>query len=135
MGMISSVALSSALMVLGQAPPAKVTGTVTYRQRMALPENAVVEVTLRDVSRADAPAVEIGKQVIELKGRQVPVPFEISYDPAKIDERFSYSVAARITVEGRLVFISDTNHAVITRGNPNQVTIVVVPVGGAGGKK
>ena len=34
---------------------AKVTGTVTYRERLALPSNAVVQVSLQDVSLADAP--------------------------------------------------------------------------------
>lgn len=121
--------------MMGQTPTAKVTGTVTHRQRIALPPAAVVEVTLQDVSRADAPAVVLGRQAIELKGRQAPVPFEISYDPAKIEERHNYSVAARISVEGKLIFISDTRHPVITRGAPHVVEIVVVPAGGAGGRK
>ena len=33
-----------------------VTGTATYRERMALPANAVFEAVLEDVSKADAPA-------------------------------------------------------------------------------
>ena len=40
-----------------QPSAATVTGTVTYRERIALPATAVVEVTVADVSRADAPAV------------------------------------------------------------------------------
>lgn len=33
-----------------------ITGTVAYRERIALPPNAVVTVTLEDVSLADAPS-------------------------------------------------------------------------------
>lgn len=39
---------------------AAVTGTATYRERIALPPGAVLEVTLEDVSRAGAPAEAIG---------------------------------------------------------------------------
>ena len=104
---------------------AKVTGTVTYRERMALPPNAVVQVSLQDISRADAPAVVLGEQTITTGGAQVPIPFEIAYDPAAIDQRMTYSVRARITVDGQLLFTSTTATLVITRGNPSDVEIVV----------
>jgi uncharacterized lipoprotein YbaY len=104
---------------------AKVTGTVTYRERMALPPNAVVQVSLQDTSRADAPAVVLGEQMITTGGSQVPIPFEIAYDPAVIDQRFTYSVRARITVDGQLWFTSTTATLVITRGNPSDVELVV----------
>jgi heat shock protein HslJ len=42
-----------------------VKGTATYRERMALPPGAVLEATLQDVSRADAPAVVIGQVSLE----------------------------------------------------------------------
>ncbi|MGH9842426.1 MAG: YbaY family lipoprotein [Blastocatellia bacterium] len=101
-----------------------VTGTVTYRQRIALPPDAIVEVSLLDVSRADAPAVVLDKQEIK-PTTQVPIPFTVSYDPAKIDERHSYAVQARILREGKLWFINTTRYAVITQGNPTKVEVVV----------
>ena len=109
---------------------AKITGSVTYRQRIALLPNAVVEVKLIDVSRADAPAVTIGEHVIENPG-QVPIAFEIEYNPEDIDERFSYAVQARITEEGKLRFINDTRYSVITRGSPTHVDMVLVMVAAA----
>ena len=111
------------------APAAAVSGTVTYLQRIALPPNAVVEVKLVDVSRQDVPAIVLGEQIITNPG-QVPIPFEIAYDPASIDPRFTYAVQVRITADGQLLFISDTVTPVITRGAPtSDVEIVVVPVG------
>ncbi len=103
---------------------ATVTGTVTYRQRVAMPPGAVVEVSLLDVSRADAPAVVLDKQEIK-PTTQVPIPFTLNYDPAQIDERHAYAVQARILVEGKLWFINTTRRAVITRGNPTQLEVVV----------
>ena len=109
-----------------QAPPvATVTGTVTYRERIALSPNAVVEVKLLDVSRADAPATIIGEQFIENPG-QVPVAFQIEYNPAVIDDSLTYVVQARITESGEPAFISDATHTVLTRGSPTHVDIVLI---------
>ena len=106
----------------------RVTGTITYRERMALSPDAVVEVKLSDVSRADAPAITVGEQTIENPG-QVPINFEIEYDPDAIDERLTYSVQARIIEGGNLAFINDTAYSVITRSNPDHVDMVLVRVG------
>jgi len=103
-----------------------VTGSVTYRERIALPPSAVVKVRLVDVSRADAPAIMLGEQVIKAAGRQVPFAFDIAYDPRRIDERFSYAVQARIEDEdGRLRFISDRRYPVLTRGAGQHVDLVL----------
>ena len=107
---------------------ATVTGTVTYRERVALSPDAVVEVKLSDVSRADAPAVTIGERIIDNPG-QVPIAFEIEYDPEEIDERFTYAVQVRIMEGEKLAFINDTVYSVITRDNPTHVDMVLVKVG------
>lgn len=104
-----------------------ITGTVTYRNRSALPPTAVIEVTLQDVSLADAPAKTISTQKIEAGGKQPPFAYELVYDPAQIDPRNTYSVSARITEGSELLFISDTLNPVLTRGAPlTGVDIVVV---------
>ena len=106
---------------------AVVTGTVFYLERMALPPGAVLTVQLADVSIADAPAVVIAKETKTLT-TQVPVPFSLSYDPAKIIKIHSYSVQARIEVEGKLRFISTMSYPVITNGKPTTVDVRVSPV-------
>ena len=115
--------------VVNQAPSVEtVTGTITYRERIALTPNAVVEVKLVDVSRADALAITIGEQIIENPG-QVPVTFEIEYNPADIDDRLTYAIQARITENGELAFINDTRYSVITGGSPTHIDMVLVKVG------
>lgn len=91
-----------------------VTGTLAYRERIALPDNAVVTVTLQDVSLADAPAKVIAKHRFETNGAQVPFEFDLAYDTNKIEARHRYSVSARIEVDGQLRFITDTSYPVIT---------------------
>ncbi|HVU11408.1 MAG TPA: YbaY family lipoprotein [Phototrophicaceae bacterium] len=95
------------------------TGTVTYRERMALPPDAVVRVQLQDVSVADAPSLLLGEQVIVTNGAQVPIPFMVSYPASAIQDGHRYSVSARISDgQGNLLFITDTNVPVITDGSP-----------------
>ena len=105
-----------------------VSGTVTYRERIALTPDARLIVQVRDTSYADAAAELIAEQVISDPG-QVPISFDVGYDPDDIDSRNTYSVSARIEeADGRLAFINDTAYDVITRGNPKRVDMVLVLV-------
>jgi len=108
---------------------ASVTGTATYRERMALPPDAVFEAIIEDVSKADAPAVVLGRT--QVTSIQVPVSFSIAYDPAKLDPRARYSVRTRILVEGRLWFTSDTRHPVLRDAGDTRVDIVMRRVASA----
>ncbi len=113
----------------GDAPQeARVTGTVTYLQRIALPPGAVIEVRLLDVSRVGATATTIAEQIINPAGRQVPIPFELRYDPRRIEERRRYTIQARILVGGRLRFINTEAYPVITGGHPDTADVIVRPV-------
>ncbi|MHA2709949.1 YbaY family lipoprotein [Vibrio owensii] len=91
-----------------------ITGTVAYRERIALPPHAVVTVALEDVSLADAPAKVLAKQTFETEGKQVPLAFELSYNSNDIKPNHRYSLRARIEVDGKLLFVNDTSIPVIT---------------------
>lgn len=88
-----------------------VRGEVFYRERIALPPNAVLSVQLADVSLADAPAAILGEQKIVPAG-QVPIKFEIKFDPSVVQTNMSYALQARITVDDKLWFVTDTRHQV-----------------------
>ena len=103
---------------------ARLSGTATFRERMALPPNAVFEATLEDVSRADTVAEVIGRARLESPGNP-PFKFTIDYDPTRIDPRHRYAVRARITVDGQLMFTSDTHHGVLTQGQGDTVDIML----------
>ncbi|HDY7869188.1 TPA: YbaY family lipoprotein [Vibrio vulnificus] len=106
-----------------------ISGTVFYRERIALPEDAAVTLVLEDVSLADAPAKVIAKHKFITNGKQVPLSFDLAYDSKKIIANHRYNVRARIEVNGRLRFISDTIVPVITdEANTHNVEIMVVGV-------
>ena len=87
---------------------ATLTGTATYRERMALPNNALFEATLESVARADAAAEILGRARIEGPPAP-PIKFSIAYDPARVTPQGRYAVRARITVDGKPMFVSDTH--------------------------
>jgi heat shock protein HslJ len=100
----------------------RITGSASYRERIALPPDAVFEAVLEDVSKADVPAERIGEVRIQSLD-SVPVQFEIPYHPGRIDARFSYSVRATIRVGGRLWATTDQLHPVLTRSNGSDVQL------------
>jgi copper homeostasis protein (lipoprotein) len=105
-----------------------ISGTIFYRERILLRPGSRLEIALEDVSRADAPALVIAEQAITDPG-QVPVSFELPYEPSAIDERMSYSMRARILgADDQLLFINDTHIPVLTRGAGSEVEIMLVAV-------
>jgi len=114
----------------GDSGAPSVTGTITYRERIALPPAALVKVQLVDVSRADATAVTLGEQILFTGGKQLPLFFKIPYDPEKIKSNHTYAVQARIEEDGRLRFINDQRYAVITFDAPLHVDMILKLVNG-----
>ncbi|UCC50595.1 MAG: YbaY family lipoprotein [Anaerolineaceae bacterium] len=109
---------------------ATVGGSIVTQESATLPDGADIQVQIQDVSQADAAAKVIGEKSFDGSGESFPIPYEVTYDPSSIDDRFSYSMSVRIEdANGNLIYISDTNTPVITRGNPTEdVDINVVPV-------
>jgi len=129
-GLVLVVTLALAL-VIGCETRNAVTGTLTYREDVALPsEGVMVSVKVEDTSKADVAAVTIGEQVIENPAQQVPIPFEVTYDPSDIDERNTYAIRVRIEVDGKLWFLNTSAYQVITRGSPSDgIEVVLEKVG------
>ena len=109
----------------GESVMAKIEGTVFYRERIALPPNAVVEVQLEDVSRADAMATVMATVTLNSENGP-PYAFSIGYDPAQINSRMTYALRASIRVEGRLMFTT-MDYTDPFSGNPVEVLVRRVP--------
>ena len=106
------------------ATESAVTGTASFRERIALPPNAVFEAELQDVSRADAPATVLGRdRQTGVKGPSIA--FRIAYDPAQIQPNRRYVVRATIRVDGQLWFSTDTVHMVLTQGAGDRVDMLM----------
>lgn len=110
------------------AGAAVVTGTVSYLEKVALPAGAVVEIKLLDVSEQDFEKQILADQTITTTGQNVPLPFALSYDADDIDATKTYSVAARIFINGDLAWVSTQSYPVITNGYPTTADVYVANV-------
>jgi putative lipoprotein len=108
----------------GGAFPPEVTGTVSYRERFALPPDAELRVTLYETKGASATPTFIAEQTIPRPG-QVPLRFRVAFPPSVIDARAGYTLVARIEIGGRILFINERPAPVLTLGNPPVADIVV----------
>lgn len=103
--------------------------TVTYRERILLPPDYTLKVTLADVSLADAPSRTLAEVTVGLEGRGPPYAVQLSAPAADLDPRHDYAVRAEIRdPAGALRFTTDTRHSVLTRGAPDRADIVLVGV-------
>jgi putative lipoprotein len=123
---VLGLTLAASLMALPAAATAQsvIRGEASYRERIALPPEAVFEATLEDVSRQDVSAVVLGS--VRVEGAKTPIRFEIPYDPSEIDERMSYAVRGRILVGDRMMFTTDQVYPVLTRGAGTEVKMLLV---------
>ena len=102
-------------------------GHASYRERVGLPSNAVFKVSLEDISQADIASTTLGSVTIDPAG-QVPIRFEISYDSDEIKPGHRYAVQGQITVDDKLMFITDTIHPVLDKAQQNAVSLKMVQV-------
>lgn len=103
-------------------------GVATYRQRIALPPDAILIVRVQDVSLADAPATLIAEKRLPTEGRQVPLPYAIEYDPARVLPNHRVTVSGRIEdASGRLMWITDTSIPLPAPGDRADLPLVQVP--------
>jgi putative lipoprotein len=106
---------------------------VTSRVRTVLPQDALLQLELADISRVGAPGRTVALREIWTGGRQFPIPFDIPYSSAAIDSDRSYAVQVRVTQGNRLLFKNLTVYMVITNGIKSNLEVVVEPVPGSGG--
>ncbi|MFO1417076.1 MAG: YbaY family lipoprotein [Methylotetracoccus sp.] len=121
---ITALAVVFALPIASDASAATVSGTASYRERIALPPDATFEVTLEDVSLADAPAELIGNLSATPAG-QVPIRFDVSYNEGDIKPNHQYAVRARITRAGVLLWTTTRRYPVLTMGAGNRVNLLL----------
>lgn len=102
----------------------RLSGTLTYRERMALPAGAEVRLKLVDVSRADAPAETMAETTFKVD-RQPPIEFELAYDAAKIRADGVYALEASIAHEGRVLFRTKHRVPVLGKDAPARIEVML----------
>lgn len=109
-------------------------GSLTYRERIALPPGSTATVTLSDTSIADAAAPVLASADIELKDRQVPVSFELTVPADKLAPNRQYAVRGTISApEGEPLWTTDTAHTIdVGEASIDLGTLMLVRVRPAG---
>lgn len=117
----------TALALLAAMPAAAetVTASVTWQGAAALPPAAVLEVTVEDISLADAPSTRLAGFTISPVGAP---PLAVALDVPAPDPRASLSVRATIRQAGTLLYTTDTVAPVLTRGAPAHADLALIPV-------
>ena len=107
-------------------------GTALFRERIALPPDAVFEAVLEDVSRADAPVRVLGRARLDPAGNP-PFHFEIAYDDAAVQPGHRYAVRASVTQQGRVWFTTAQGYPVLDgRSAPLSLMLVSARVSASG---
>lgn len=104
-----------------------VSGTIWIKQRVALPPDAVLTVTLSDASLADAPSKVVAQRAVRTEGKQAPFSFVLPYNPADVQPNARILLSAAVTINGKLVFITDTVQEAINNGG-TKIDLNLVPV-------
>lgn len=102
-----------------------VTGNIAFRDRVSVPGDAEVRIELREVVRQDSPVVTLASATIT-EIRQIPIPFEIEYDPLDIDPRRNYMIHATILSGEQTLYASTDPYPVITADHGRNVSVAVV---------
>ncbi|WP_305816245.1 YbaY family lipoprotein [Photobacterium leiognathi] len=87
-------------------------GTVSYRERIVLPNNARIVVSLVETNTQDNNSSKVISQHSFLaEGAQPPVEFTLQYMKSKIQSDTSYRVVATIEVDDKLLFSNQSTKA------------------------
>lgn len=96
-----------------------VSGSVAYRERIALPPDAKIIVSLEDITRTGKSGSFVAQQTIH-PSTQVPIPFNLRYIPEAIDRSHRYAVTASIMDSQNGVIWSSEEAVVISFNEPEK---------------
>ena len=110
----------------GGTPPARntITGTAMFRERIAVPSGARLDVRLIQERQGRSPSRVIASESVPLRGR-VPVPFSISFNQRDIVRSASHVLEAEIVSDGRSMFSTPSPVRVLTGPGSENVDLLL----------
>jgi len=99
-------------------------GELTYRQRIALPPEVMAVVELRELGGNGSVVADWRRTLL---GQQVPIRFELVYDPAQLDAAKSYGLRAAIFERGQPIWASEPRPVAIAGGSIDAGTLLLAP--------
>ncbi|AQS37211.1 hypothetical protein Sps_02051 [Shewanella psychrophila] len=119
----------AAATLVGCATPnavVEIQGEIWYKERIALPQDAVLTVQVKDVSLMDVPAVVMAE--VERSDVTSPAPFHFLINRDQFEAGHTYAIGASIRLDDKLMFIN-TQAYNIDVGSPEPMSIMVDKVG------
>ena len=98
-----------------------VSGTIWIKQKVALPPDAVL------TSLADAPSKVLAQRAVRTEGKQAPFSFVLPYNPSDVQPNARILLSAAVTINDKLVFITDTVQEAVNKGG-TKIDLTLVPV-------
>lgn len=123
---LSNLALMIAFLVISSGAEAETNMldvTVTFRERIALPPDAHLDVQLLDISREGAGTQRIASQHFAMTS--VPMTVGLNFDSRLIKDSNTYVVTATIWSGNQRLFHTDSPQAVLRGTEPNAVEIML----------
>ena len=103
-----------------------VTGTATYRETTPLPPDAELEVWIADGSPMPTAMALIAQGTLPMRERETA--FALRYDDNRIVDDHTYVLKGAIRSGGELLYTTDADTLVITRGHSRSASLVLRPV-------
>lgn len=101
-----------------------VSGTITYRDKSALPDDALVTVVLADASESNQPAKILSQMIFPAGQNQVPFQFSLPYTQSQIINSKRIIVTGRIELNNQLLYSNSKVDEVLTN-NKKEASIVL----------
>jgi len=102
-------------------------GTVTYRSGGALPEGAEITVEAFDLSQGGALTSPVSQTRWNTAGEQVPLPFTLTLDQARLQRGKRLGIRATIRIDGAIRFYSSAPFVIDGGIPPVPLDLIVVP--------
>jgi putative lipoprotein len=110
----------------GSVSEGTVKGTVAYRERIALPDDAEAYLWIIDTTPGIITTqVVVAETTVKAEGKQVPLAFTLAYDPGRITADHDYGLKAVIKGGGKTMFETKDATPVITKGKPTEVALIL----------
>jgi putative lipoprotein len=113
------------LPLAAHAADVTISGSVFYRERMALPDNATLVVQLVDTTQT--PAGVVGETSVHPAG-QVPIAFSLILDAASLAPEKAHGLVGRVEVDGAPWFANDTPAPVDLKDPATPVSVLLMRV-------
>ena len=100
-------------------------GTVAFRERTALPQDAELTMRLVDIANPAKPVV-LAESKAPVGGKQAPIPFALPFDRAKVPGNLN-ALRATITYGGKIQYVTGARIILHPDALPATLALAVIP--------